>query len=262
MSSDLDSSLSNSFGTELDEFDLLRGESTERSGQNKRLANADLSATVDAFSNRIKRRKQEQEKAEGEAQRQSLERHRWMLEAMLNVRKALHEVSRIDLGERFSFALVCDDWQGWPRVGIRVCDGLVPEAEYPLLQVSTNDRQAKGAIEIEFGNTEGPLRMSLTNDKELGKVPATLKKCVRDYLDLVGDIVLEAERFNAHDDSDEDLGTRNIKEFEGKKESESNVLISDDLFVDHAESEDFLDKLPQIEDVESLPDILPAFEED
>lgn len=240
-----------SVDTELDQYDLLSPNSDSR--QTSLLPETNLSATTQAFNTRIQRKKREQEKVLSEADRLAKQRHTFMIHALMNIRKSLRDVTRIDLGDRFHFALVADDWQGWPRLSVRLVDALLPEADYPFLRVTAHDRQSRGMIEIEFDPSQAPDSISLVSETELRRMPNVLKKCVRAFLDLVGDIVLEAERRTEDIAAEGAIQNRHLEEL-ADLDTEPAPDLSGDLFQDDARDENFLETLPSLDTVESLPE--------
>jgi hypothetical protein len=242
---------SKSAESELDQFDLLSPENDD--GTLSVLPDTNLSATTQAFNNRIQRKKKEQEKVLSRAEQESRRRHALMIQALMQIRKSLREVTRVDLGERFHFSLIADDWQGWPRLIIRLIDSLLPDADYPTFRVTAHDRHSKGCIEIEYDPAQPPDSVSLAVESELKRMPSVLKKCVRTFLDLTGDIVLEAERKTEEVVAENVLKNRKLDAFE-ESASETQEALSGDVFQDDAPEEDFLDTLPSLDKVESLPD--------
>lgn len=237
--------------SELDQYDLLG--SSEEAPQSS-LPETNLSATTQAFNTKIQRRKREQEKILGEADRLAKQRQILMIQTLTSIRRSLRDVTRIDLGDRFHFSLQADDWQGWPRLIIRLVDGLLPQASYPFLRVTGHDRQARGAIEIEYDPNSPTESISLAVESELKRLPNLLKKCVRSFLDLTGDIVLEAERNTDEVRAEAPIVNRTLDHFEESKRSDNQPMLSGDVFQDEVPEQDFLETLPSLDEVQSLPD--------
>ncbi|MFN8390557.1 MAG: hypothetical protein U0136_09730 [Bdellovibrionota bacterium] len=237
---------------ELDQFDLLNPANDE--GRFTALPETNLAATTAAFNTRIQRKKKEQEKSLSEADRLSRQRHSFMIQALMQIRKSLRDVTRIDLGERFHFTLAADDWQGWPRLTVKLSDTLLPEQDYPFLRVTAHDRHAKGAIEIEHDPAQPTEVISLANEIDLKRMPNALKKCVRAFLDLTGDIVLEAERKTEEIIAENALKHKNVDAFEESTKKEALSPLDGDVFQDDVGGDDFLETLPSLDKVESLPD--------
>ncbi len=236
--------------SEFDQYDLLAENSADRRSSSS-VPDTDLRATLGAFSTRIQKKKQAQVQAETEAEQLARRRHATMLEALMNIRRSLVDVARIGLGDRFHFSLDTDDWQGWPRLTIKLVDSIDPQAEYPYFQVIGHDRNNSGTIEIICGDSQKPMRLTLAEAPNVKKVPLFLKKCARTYLDIVGDIVLEEEREAEHDDGV--IVASNVGGFETAKKSEDGPEITGDLFEENLFEKDFLERLPDSTDVESLP---------
>ena len=236
---------------ELDQYDLLAPSDEGTTA----LPETNLSATTQAFNNRIQRKKREQEKFLNQAERAAKQRQALMLQALMNIRRSLRDVTRIDLGERFRFAPQADDWQGWPRLTVRVVDSLRPQQDYPFLRVTAHDRQARGAIDFEYDPSQPVESLSLTSEAEIKRLPNLLKKCVRAFLDLTGDIVLEAERKVEDLAHDQRLEAKRFEENHPKEESSG---LSGDVFQDDIPQQDFLETLPSLDEVQSLPETRAA----
>ena len=203
----------------------------------------------------MQRKKQEQEKAESAVLQATRERRLMMLQELVKIRKSFFDVARIDLGERFEITLGEDDLHGWPRLTLRLSDHVLPKKKYASLRISANDWHSRGNIEISYGDPEKTETISLANEAELLRLSLTLKKCVRSYLDDVGDIVLEAERKPDLDAEDDPRLEKDSELYgDGGKESskDDRKALSDDVFTETGE-QDALDTLPTIDDVEVLP---------
>lgn len=239
-----------SFEDELDAFDLLGTQEEEPSTTG---AESDLAATAKAFNTRIRERKKAQEQALDEAEKAAHLRHGTMIKALVRIRKSLREVIRIDLGERFSFFLQADDWQGWPRLAIRLEDKDLPEEEYPSLIVTAHDRQAKGMIEILYDQNLAPSQISLLREQDLQRLPKMLRKCVRTYLDTIADIVLEAESQVEDTTTNDFLANKDSKAFEETKRApEVDESLQVNLFEEDYGGDDILESLPKVDDVGTL----------
>ena len=247
---------------ELDDYDLLNStvSPASQAAKSAPLPDANLAATAQAFHSRIERLKREQEKVLSEEEQKTQSRHELMMKALLNIRRSLTDVTRIDLGKRFRFRLLKDDWQGWPRITIVLCDSTLSEAVYPLLQVTAHDRKSRGIIEIAYHPDRKPEWVSLAQENESSRLPSTLKRCVRAYLDLVGEIILEAGRkrkpLKSGDEADAKyLKAKNSAEFEetGRKKPETH--ITGDLFEEEFGKNDFLETLPSLEELDQLAEI-------
>ena len=237
---------------ELDQYDLLSSGAPEpRAREQSTRFDTDLTATTNAFNTRIQRKKKEQEKALTEAEKSTRIRQLLMLKTLVSIRKSLRDVTRIDLGERFHFTLVADDIAGWARLTVKLCDALLPDAEYPFLRVTAHDRQARGCIEIEYDPAAAVESVSVVAESELKRLPTALKKCVRGFLDLMGDIVLEAERKAEELSMDDGLASRAV--VPEQHEARSDISLTEDLFEEQGFGEDILETLPSLQNIEALP---------
>jgi hypothetical protein len=213
----------------------------------------DLSSTVGAFRSRFERKKQEREVQEDLTERAQSIRHQRMLRALVNIRRSLIDVARIDLGDRYSFKLQADDWHGWPRVRINLFDSIIPDAEYPFLQVTAHDRHARGMVEIAFDPEKKPESVSLADQSGLNRLPTVLKKATRAYLDRVAEIVLKGSE-NSTDYEDR---SALVEDKKSQFDEEDTSKIEGDLFVSDEFAADFLEALPEIDSLDSLPDVEP-----
>ncbi len=153
-----------------------------------------LGSTVGSFSNRLQRKLKEQEVLDEETTRAKEIRHSLMLQAMTTIRRALQETCKIRLGERFSFDLDVSDWEGWPRVEVQLVDALIPEWNDLGLIVTAHDRKEIGIIQISMRSGQVLGRMEVNNPDQFSRIPTSLKRCVRHFLDCVGFHVLNAPK--------------------------------------------------------------------
>lgn len=217
----------------------------------------DLSATLGAFAVRIQRKKKEQQQQSTVSAVQTKVRHSILLEALMSIRRSLSELLKIDLGDRFSFSLEVDDWQGWPRLAIRLIDSIFPDAEYPAFTVHARDRNGRGVLEISAGNPEKAERLTIAQEPDLAAVPLVLKKCVRSYLDLIAEIILKSEKDNHKEIQREEklLKQKDLTEFEEKKQSPA---LSGDLYEDDIFDTAVLESLPSLQELEALPEVFSS----
>jgi len=216
----------------------------------KALSN-ELGSTLEAFNSRMRQRKLEREIRDGESEKAAKIRHALMLEAMTTLRRSLQDVSRIDLGDRFSFSLDADDWGGWPRLQLRLEDSLFPQNDYPMFQIVAHDRNQQGAIEISYGLNKQSEKVSIQQSENLKQLPKALKRCVRIYLDIIEKTICDAELREV-----EELERRNLVEVESElsEDTDTKDRITGDLFEDDLFEADFLERLPEIEELDNLPD--------
>jgi len=207
-----------------------------------------LSGTTQAFSNRIQRKIQEKEKQDLVSGEATKDRHNLLLKALLTIRRSLTDVTRIDLGERFCFSLFSDDSNGWPRFTISLNDNIMRAAHYPTLQVLANDRLQQATIEIKYDINVAPLLVNLNTEGDLSKMPSLLKKAVRSYLDLIGELILQAEQNSIELTDSKNLMTQ-IQQQE-IAESKEECAEDDDFLSEDAQ--EVLESLPELEDINYL----------
>jgi len=213
------------------------------------IAQPDLSTTLDAFESRIQLRKSAKKVAESEADKALKARHAALLSTMMNIRRSLSQIAKLDLGDRFSLSLDADDWQGWPRLLVRLEDQLDPRSEYPYLQVVAHDRLEKAFVEFSQSNLPKLEKLSLVDKNDVQRLPAAMKRCVRSYLDLVEKIVIETE---LKADSDNVVAPIVSAALSDSSDSDGPD-ISSDIFIDDEEAVDTSDRLPVLEQLEALP---------
>lgn len=225
--------------------------SIDNSDEEQPLSATELSRTADVFTTRIQRRKKEHAEQKDAEQQESQDRHRRMLQILANIRRSLVDVARINLGERFSFKLKVDDWEGWPRLTICLEDTQDANAELPVLQVTASDRQSKGIVQIYVGTSERAVRVSLLDPSSLTKLPSLLRQCAREYLDDIAELILAIE--HAPEDHlsalDEKIG-RQEEAATGFTPAERN--LSSDLYSDEHNYHDPFEKLAPVDEVKSL----------
>jgi hypothetical protein len=166
----------------------------KRQGEQDNSMSETFGGTVENFASRIRRKLKEQEVQQGESSRLATERQGRILHAMTSVRKALHKASKISLGGRFKFALDMSDWEGWPKLELRLVDTLAPDLSSIALVASASDRNELGAVVLHLRSGEVLGRVHLNDLAELAKLPLLLKKCLRQYLDTVAHQVLNPSR--------------------------------------------------------------------
>lgn len=212
---------------------------------------SDLKSTVGAFAVRMQRRKKERAEQVDTAGHQAKLRQQLLLESMVKIRRSLEEVVRIDLGDRFRLTLQKDDLHGWPRLAIRLVDRLKPVAEYPIFRILSHDRQNRAAVEITYLEEGPPEILSLAKEADFKRLPTTLKKCVREYLDKIGEIVLKSEHADGPDDDDRAIAAD--RDLVAKDEPRPPVAGDEvDFFDDAYAYQDGFEKLPELEETETL----------
>lgn len=185
------------------------------------MAAEELGATVENFASRLKRQLKEQEVAQSESAKASQARQALLLKAMTGVRKALQEASKISLGERFSFDLDISDWEGWPRLELRLVDSAAPDLLTQSLIATANDRNEQGILQLVLRSGEILGTVHLRDENEYSRLPLLLKKGLRTFLDLVSDAVLNPTNVA-------DTITGQTRALEGTEEEISGQSLSDE----------------------------------
>jgi hypothetical protein len=191
-----------------------------------------IKKAVDSFQGIIDQKKKAMEEAMFEAEKTTRVRQDRLIQALVKVRKALRDVAALDMGKRFYLEMKKDDWEGWPRIILRLVDSENPTGELPELVVISHDRQDSGTLEIKYANKLTPITISLADEKQVAKVSNVLKKCLRDHLEMVGDLVVDieqsdgAKRYSSYDD--EDKQESNSEKSATKNENSDNINLSID----------------------------------
>lgn len=243
--------VSSDFSVEIDEYDLFCESELPKADSDMSIK-TDLVSTAKAFNTRIQRKKKEQQEALDNSERSRRIRHQLMLKALISIRKSLKEVSKIDLGSRFSFNLIADDFSSWPRLMIVLTDKNSIEQDLPKFTVTAHDRHDSGTVEIDYSETNKSEKVSLASENDMRGLPIILRKCVRTYLDRIAEIILEAEKNANAIITDDYIEKKKIDEFEEKEETET---ISSDIY-EETFVEDFLESLPTSIGENLIPDSL------
>jgi hypothetical protein len=217
--------------SEIEELDLLSKQVTPSPDDT-------LGLKLSALSARMQKRFEEHKEAENRSELDARQRHLLLLQALLKVRKILKGVSALDIGAGVELKLVCDDFQGWPRVQIvpkRVDD---PALEYPSFEVTGHDRG--GVAQLELNSTVIREHHLLLKDEDLERLPRVMKRVIRFYLDSLVEEILSVSKRPKEEE---------LKPVEAEPVSQAFVGV--DLFED-ALGEDFLEKLPELEQLEKL----------
>jgi hypothetical protein len=152
--------------------------------------NEELGATVGNFASRIRRKLKEQEVQQSESCKAAGQRQALMLKAMTGVRKALQEAAKISLGQRFYFELDISDFEGWPRLELKLVDSMAPDVQTQSLIATTNDRNELGTLQLQMRSGEVLGRVHLRDEDEFARLPLIMKKSLRTFLDVVSHAVL------------------------------------------------------------------------
>jgi hypothetical protein len=216
-----------------------------------------LNSTTDAFQARFQQQKKEQDQALSVAELATRNRHKLMVQALTTIRKSLLDLRRIELGERFRLEIAADEWRGWPRIIVVLADSVLRTAEYPKFQVTANDRNEKGTIEIHSGapataSNPSTINFSVQEETDLTRLPLVLKKSVRNYLDTIAQTILDAEKRLDKELEETALAQKQSADFDERREKKQPEL-SGDLFEDVLFTKGPFEVLDAVGDVGSLP---------
>lgn len=191
-----------------------------------------LGSTVENFANRLARKMREKDAEASVSERAAEKRRTLILAAMANVRKALQETSRIQMGDRFSLNLKTDDWEGWPRVQLALTDKLDPKNSRFTFLILAHDRHDSGSIEFSIQRYNAPGLMlgkvELSRADEFSKLPLLLKRGVREFLELVEQYVLNPQK----PEELLEVQARPVEEEDGEADLVNQRLKSADVFSD------------------------------
>lgn len=193
-----------------------------------------ISIVSEIYNKKLQEKKLKQEEAKQLAAQEKCAMNQRMLDALVSIRKALREVCTVDLGENFHFNLLGDDWWGWPRLTLNIVTPAGVTDEAPKLLVNVYDRNESGAIVFVVGNEENERTLSLTSDHSLAQVPAFLRTCVREYLDLATEYVLNTDNQTSGDSVEKSLEGQDmlaVAKPKAKPEPDANDTIIEETFV-------------------------------
>lgn len=149
-----------------------------------------LGATVGAFAHRLQQQLKAKEIKDSQSEKAREERHALMMQAMTTIRKALQETCKINLGNRFQFAVEVSDWEGWPRIELNLVDNFAIERKDYGLIVTANDRKDLGTIQMSTRSLMVLGKVQLCDAREFARLPLVLKRAVRQFLDMLGPYLL------------------------------------------------------------------------
>lgn len=226
----------------------------DTSNSNRNVGSAVKQQAAKSFSTRIRRKKKDKQMETSQAELATRLRQNNMLELLATVRRSLIEVTKVDMGERFSLRVATDDWQGWPRISLHLVDLHNQNAECPTFQVVAHDRLEKGVLEINPGLEEHRSVFSLADNDGTDYFHLLLKGGIRTYLDYVTEFIIKAEMENefalAEDFSDFELADEKPKQRAKTKQSHS---LDDELpDFDSYGQDGILDTLPSLDDEDNL----------
>lgn len=211
----------------------------------------DLAGTAKAFNSRIQKKKQQIADSGSAEEKATKQRHQLMLHALMDIRRSLVDITRIDLGEFFTLELDADDFHGWPRLTVRLVDHREILAVFPTFEVVAHDRQARGAIEITSGSPKRTVSMGMGRESDLQRLPVILKSSVRSFLDLIEDVVLERESYHQQHSFD----TLSLPSFSASSpEQIPKDSLQVDLYEEKFSREDIFEGVGGRDEIQPLPD--------
>jgi len=128
-------------------------------------------------------------------------RQRLILEALSDTRAALGEILRIDLGTRYQLQLEISDWEGWPRLELRLIDSLadfIPGFRGVVkehLSSGAIERAGRGMIFLALNYREVLARFVVSEERDLEALPQTILEAVQHFL---GRVALVAHEHPEH----------------------------------------------------------------
>ncbi len=125
------------------------------------------------------------------SQRARYSHQRLILEALADTRAALSEVLRIDLGNRYVLQLEVSDWEGWPRIELRLIDSLadfIPGFRGVVkehLSSGALERSGHGLVFLALNYREVLARLDVSSGSDLESLPQTILEGVQYFLGRV-----------------------------------------------------------------------------
>jgi len=195
-----------------------------------------ISVVSEIYNKKLQQEKLKQEEQKLLVQKATAARHQRMLEALVEARNALKEISSVDLGEQFSFDLFCDDSWGWPRLNLRIISSLVLKQEPPSLIISANDRAENGNIEFSFIKQR---ILSLQNKNSSAQVSTFLRQCLREFLDTATEFVLDVDSHIEYNVEEDSIEKQNILPSNENGQDFSNEKYHDSIIETYDNSESY-----------------------
>lgn len=156
-----------------------------------------MDSSAESLQSIIDQKKKVMNQAIQESETKTKKRHLRLIKALIRIRNSLRGIERIDMGERFRLQLVLDDLEGWPRMILKTIDTKNPTNEHEFLVISSHDRQDSGSIVFKSSFEKKAATIALSDPNNLTKLSIQVKKQLRDYLNFIGDKVVEIEQEEA-----------------------------------------------------------------
>ena len=101
-----------------------------------------------------------------------------------------------------------------------------------------------------MGDSENVLTYNLVNEVDVKKLSGIFKKSVRSYLDMIGDVILQAER--APVEKPIEQITAPVVSEEEIVDHDDGMSLGEDLY-DEYQTDNLFEALPHLEEVDALP---------
>ena len=219
--------------TELDQLDLLGGDSPSSKSEDD----------ISTFSARIQKRFEDQREVQKREDDGARLRQYYLLTALLRARKTLRGVSLLKLGNNVELELLCDDFQGWPRILVipnHAKDDLI---ELSNFEVTGSERPGVVEITMRIPGTSFKEELLISRQEDLQRISRTLKRNIRLYLDQLTDEIIKP-KFRASVSAP-------VEEVAVKALNEGQALKEVNLFEERA-NDNILETLPQLEEIQVL----------
>ena len=219
---------------ELDQLDLLGSDNSPSGGSE---------VDISTFSARIHKRFEEQKEVQKREDDGARLRQFYLLSALLRARKILRGVSQLKLGNNVNLEIVCDDFQGWPRVLITPNHSKDDLIELSHFEVTGSERPGVVEITMRIPGTSFKEELIISKPDDLQRVSRVLKRNIRLYLDQLTDEIIKP-KFRAS-------AIAPVQENAIKALNEGQALKEVNLFEDHSNG-NVLETLPQLEEIQAL----------
>jgi hypothetical protein len=226
--SDLSSSL-----LELDQLDLLSGDTSSFNRSD---------VDVSTFSARIQKRFDEQKEVQKREDEGARLRQYFLLSALLRARKVLRGVAKLKLGNLVDLEIICDDFQGWPRILLtpnHIEDDLI---DLPNFEVTGGERPGFVEVTIRIPGSSFKEELLISKEEDLLRIARILKRNLRLYLDQLTDEIIKPRQRTVAVKA-EPTAVKALHEGAALKEV--------DLF-EEGTNREVLETLPQLEEIQAL----------
>lgn len=186
-----------------------------------------LETTVEGFAARLQQKLTQKALAEDDQLVRQKARQSVVLHGLKTIRRAFQDTCRIALGDRFSLGLKVDDFEGWPRLRLMLIDKFAPANIEYVLAVTAFNRPERAGIEFRDVSNKAIGRILLEDDNKLDRLPAVLKKQVREYLDKVAEYVLNPRPVS-------DVVTEGVPTEKIEERPEDKLLAAENLFMEES----------------------------